>query len=98
MEESKDDSWAYFMEQAMLQFLMSHAAMHEFDLEYIECRTATCQIAVAGYDESTGPTWQRVMHDMRHQPWYEFGQVGSSSGEVEGRFVTITELRRLTPQ
>jgi hypothetical protein len=98
MEEPKEDSWAYFMEQAMLQFLANHPAMPEFTLEYIECRSITCQIRVAGYDESTGPTWQRVIYDMRQQPWYEFGQVGSSSAEVEGRFMTITELHRLLPE
>jgi len=95
MEEPKDQAWAYFMEQAILQFLTNHSSMPEFSLEYIECRTTACQIGVAGHDESTGPTWQRVMYDMRQQSWYEFGQFGSSSGQVEGRHMTITELQRL---
>lgn len=94
MEERKDEAWAYFMEQAIQQFLAKHPSMPEFSLEYIECRTTACQIGVAGYDESTGPTWQRVMYDMRQQSWYEFGQVGSSSGPVEGRHMTIAELKR----
>jgi len=95
VEEPRDQAWAYFMEQAILQFLTNHLSMREFSLAYIECRTTACQIGVSGYDESTEPTWQRVMYDMRQQPWYEFGQVASSSGQVEGRHMTITELQRL---
>jgi len=95
MEEPKDDSWAYFMEQAILQFLSNHAAMPEFTLDFIECRSTRCQIGVVAYDENTWPTWQRVMYDMRQQPWYEFGEVGSTWGDVEGRNMAFTELHRL---
>lgn len=95
MEEPKDDSWAYFTEQAILQFLSNHAAMPEFTLDFIECRSTRCQIGVVAYDENTWPTWQRVMYDMRQQPWYEFGEVGSTWGDVEGRNMAFTELHRL---
>lgn len=92
--EPKDDSWAYYMEEAILQFLTSHPAIADFDISYIQCRTTMCQIEVIGYDESTGPTWQRVMFELRQQPWSEFSQTGSSSANVNDRFIIIATMRR----
>jgi hypothetical protein len=94
LKEPKDQAWSYFMEQAILQFLTRHSAMPQFSLEYIECRTSSCQIAVAGHDESTAPTWQRVMYDMRQEPWYEFVETGTSSGPFAGRHMILADLRR----
>jgi hypothetical protein len=95
-DEPRDESWAYFTEQAVEQYLAQHPDISQFTVEYIECRSTVCQIGVEGFDESTGPTWQRILYDMRQQPWSEFGQVGSSSGSVEGRSKTITEFQRVT--
>ena len=92
--EPKDDDWAYYMEQAILQFLTNHPAMAQFDISYIDCRTTKCTIQVIGYDESTGPTWQRILYDMRQQPWREFDQWGTSTDINDGRPVITTGLRR----
>lgn len=94
MQERKDESWAYYMEQAMLQFLAGHPSTAEFEITYIECRTTQCQLRVAGYAEGTGPTWSRIMYEMSEEPWYEFGQRGTSSGTREGEFVIIENLWR----
>lgn len=92
--EPKDDSWAYYMEQTLLQYLSAHPSIDQFDISSIECRTTKCQIEVFGFDESTVPVWQQVMYDIRQQSWNEFGQTGSGSGNVDGRLVIIATLHR----
>jgi hypothetical protein len=94
--EPKDDSWAYYMEQTLLQFLGRHPSMAQFDIQSIECRTTKCLIEVTGYDESTVPVWQQVMYDIRQQPWSEFVQAGSSSGTIDGRVTIVGTLQRTT--
>jgi hypothetical protein len=92
--EPKDDGWAYYMEQTLLQFLSGHPSIDQFDISSIECRTTKCQIEVFGFDESTVPVWQQVMYDIRQQPWSEFGQSGSSSGNVDGRLTIVGTFHR----
>ena len=92
--ELKDDSWAYYMEQTLLQYLSVHPSIDQFDISSIECRTTKCQIEVFGFDESTVPIWQQVMYDIRQQPWSEFGQYGSSPGNVDGRLAIVGTLHR----
>jgi hypothetical protein len=96
--EPKDNSWAYYMEQTLLQFLGSHPSIAQFDISRIECRTTKCQLEVVGYDESTLPVWQQVMYDIRQEPWSEFGQYGTSSGNVDGSLILIGTLWRLPEQ
>lgn len=96
--EAKDSSWAYYMEQTLLQFLGSHPLAAQFNISRIECRTTKCQLQVVGYDESTLPAWQQVMYDIRQQPWSEFGQYGTSSGDVDGSFILIGTLWRQPEQ
>lgn len=92
--EPKDDSWAYYMEQTLLQFLSTHPSIDQFELSYIECRTTICQIEVFGFDESTVPVWQQVMYDINQQPWSEFGQYSSGSGDSDGRLTILAKLQR----
>lgn len=94
-EEPKDDSWAYYMEQTLLQYLSSHPSIAQFDISYIECRTTVCQIEVIGFNESTVPVWGQVTHDIQQQPWSEFGQNGTSSGTVEDRLVYVSYFHRV---
>lgn len=94
--EPKDDSWAYYMEQTLLQFLSAHPSIDQFDISSIDCRTTKCQIEVFGFDESTVPGWQQVMYDINQQPWSEFGQYGSGSGNVDGRLLIVGTLHRET--
>jgi len=96
--EPKDDSWAYYMEQALLQFLGSHPSMSQFDISRIECRMTKCQLEVVGFDESSVPAWQQVIYDIRQQPWSEFGQYATSSGNVDGRLIVIGTLWRQPEQ
>ena len=96
--EPKDNSWAYYMEQTLLQFLGSHPSTAQFDISRIECRTTKCLLEVVGYDESTVPVWQQVMYDIRQQPWSEFGQYGTSSGNVDGSLILIGTLWRQPEQ
>lgn len=96
--EPQDNSWAYYMEQTLLQFLGSHPSTAQFDISRIECRTTKCQLEVVGYDESTVPVWQQVMYDIRQQPWSEFGQYGTSSGNVDGSLILIGTLWRQPEQ
>jgi hypothetical protein len=92
--EQKDDSWAYYMEQTLLQYLSAHPSIDQFDISSIECRTTTCLIAVIGFDESTVPVWAQVMYDIRQQPWNEFNQGGWSSGNVDGRLTIVGKFHR----
>ncbi|MGH8222641.1 MAG: hypothetical protein ACREQZ_06680 [Woeseiaceae bacterium] len=96
--EPKDGSWAYYMEQTLLQFLGSHPSTAQFDVSRIECRTTMCQLEVVGYDASTEPVWQQVMYDIRQQPWSDFGKYGTSSGNVDGSLVLLGTLWRLPKQ
>ena len=93
--EPKDDSWAYYMEQTLLQYLSSHPSIAQFDISNIECRTTVCQIEVFGFDESTVPIWGQVTYDIQQQPWSEFGQSGSSAGNVDDRFVIVSTFHRV---
>lgn len=93
--EPKEESWAYYMEQALSQYLGSHPAAAQFDVSRLECRTTMCQVEVVGYDASTEPVWQQVMYDIRHQSWSEFARYGSSSGDVDGHFVLIGTFWRV---
>lgn len=97
-QEPKDESWAYYMEQTLLQFLGGHRLIGQFDILSLECRTTRCQVEVAGFDASTVPVWQQVMYDVRQQPWSEFGQSGSSSGNVDGRLVIVSTFHRLVEE
>ena len=92
--EQKDSSWAYYMEQTLLQFLSGHPSIDQFDVSRIECRTSKCQIEVIGFSESTAPVWQQVMYDIGQQPWSEFDHYGTSSGFVDDRFTLIGTLQR----
>lgn len=94
LEEPKDDAWAYTMELAIEQFLANHPDFPNFSIDYIECRSTLCQIAVAGYDDSTNSVWSGVLYDMRVQSWYEFGQTGTGGSVVDGRYVLISKLYR----
>ena len=93
--EPIDANWSYFSEQAIQQFIGSHPMAGEFTLEYVTCRTSGCQIGVSGADELAGMALTRLLYDMRQQTWYSFGQTGTSAGIVDGRRLTIAELRRL---
>jgi len=98
MAEPKDESWAYYMEQTLLQYLGSHSSIAQFDISSIECRTIKCQIEVVGYDQSTAPVWQQIMYDIRQQPWSEFGQYGTSSGTVDGRLVIVGTFHKVSAE
>ena len=94
--EPKDDSWAYYMEQTLLQYLSSHSSIAQFDISRVDCRTTQCLIEVIGYNESTVPVWHQVMYDIQQHPWSEFGQYATSSGAVAGRLTIVGILRRVT--
>ena len=92
--EPKDDNWSYFMEQTLQLFISGHAEADKFSIFHIECRTTICEIQAIGFDESTSPDWSRVLYDMSLQPWYEFGQVGTSVGSYQGQLALLTRLTR----
>jgi hypothetical protein len=94
MKEDKDVAWSPYMEQTLRQFLAGHRLIHQFDIRGIDCRTTFCNIVAVGFDDSTGPVWTQVVHDMQRQPWSEFGQVGSSTRDLEGRPLFETTLHR----
>lgn len=94
-DERRDHDWSYFMEQSIGLFLGSHSEIAHFDIARIECRTTMCEIQSFGVDENAGPRWGLIIHDLRNQPWSDFGQTGSSSSTIDGRLVIITHLRRV---
>lgn len=93
--EPKDDSWAYYMEQTLTQFLSRHPAIAEFEISYVECRTTICQIQVIGFDESTGPTWSRIMYDLRQVLPERTQEWGMSGYNLEGRHAIVQTIKRL---
>ena len=93
--EERDESWSYFMEQTLRMFIANHADASKFSVFHIECRTTMCEIQVIGFDESTSPDWSRVLYDMTLQPWYEFGQVGTTAGRYQGQLALLTRLTRM---
>jgi len=94
LAEPEDTAWAPSMESAISTFLSQHPVAKEFEIEYVECRTSQCQIRVTGFDEGTGPSWQRVVQDMLREPWATFGQYANASGPSDGRFVIVQDLQR----
>ena len=92
--EPKDDNWSYFMEQSLMLFVSQHRNSELFSIFNIECRTTLCEIQVIGYNESTSPDWQRILFDLHQQPWYDFGQVGTSNSEYQGQLAIVTHLTR----
>ncbi len=93
-EETYDDSWSFFMEQALRQFISSHADSSQFSIFHIECRTTMCEIQAIGFDESTASNWSRVLYDLSLEPWYEFSQVGTFQDAVQGQLAILTRLSR----
>lgn len=91
--EPRDESTAAYMEQAILQFLGSHANSSSFDVSYIECRTVTCQIQVVGFDASTYSTWLGVMYDFKQYLPNDNYEWGTSSYEDDGRFVIVQTIK-----
>lgn len=96
--DPRDYEWSYFMEQSIGQYLASHPEIMYFDIAGIECRSTICEIQSFGVDENAGPRWGLIVHDLRNQPWNDFGQTGSSSSTIDGRLVIITHLRRQTEE
>jgi hypothetical protein len=94
MEEPEDTAWAPYMEQNISMFLSRHPAAGEFEIAYIDCRTSRCQVKAIGFDESTGPTWNRIVFEMTREPWATIGETGSSFGMLDGRFVIVQDLHR----
>lgn len=92
--EPRDHEWSYFMEQSIGQYLAGHPESIYFDVAGIECRSSICEIQSFGVDENAGPRWGIVVHDLRNQPWNDFGQSGSSTSTIDGRLVILTHLRR----
>lgn len=92
--QPEDDSWSYFMEQALAEFIGGHPNADKFVIFNIECRTTLCEIQAVGYDGSTSPDWSRILYDLRSQPWQDFEQVGSSSTSYQGQLAIVTHLRR----
>jgi hypothetical protein len=82
------------MENAITLFLSRHPAAKSFEVDYVECRSSQCQIKVTGLEESTGPSWQRIVEDMLREPWASFGQYANASGPSEGGFVIVQDLQR----
>lgn len=96
--EPRDHDWSYFMEQSISQFLGRHREIAHFEIAGIACRTTLCEIQSFGVDENAQPRWGLIVHDMKNEPWNDFGQTGSSSATVDGRLVILTHLRRISPQ
>jgi hypothetical protein len=96
--EPLDHEWSYFMEQSIGQFLAGHPEIGYFDIAGIACRSTTCEIQSFGVDENAGPRWGLIIHDLRNQPWNDFGQTGASSGTIDGRLVILTHLYRLSEE
>lgn len=94
-KEPIDQSWAHYMEQTLSQYLASHPKASQFDITSVNCRSSFCEVVAVGFDESTWPVWQQVMHDVKQQPWSEFGQIGSSLESREGRVILNATLHRL---
>jgi hypothetical protein len=92
--EEIDDSWSYFMKQSLQLFLSSHVEAIKFSIFHIECRTSMCEIQAVGFNDSTAPDWSRILYDMAQQPWYDFGQVGTSSNDYQGQLAILTRLYR----
>jgi hypothetical protein len=93
--EPIDESWSYFMEQTLQMFISNHAEASKFSIFHIECRTSMCEVQVIGFDESTASDWSRILYDMSLQPWYEFGQVGTTQNGYQGQLAILTRLTRL---
>lgn len=92
--EPEDDSWSYFMEQSLRQFLGQHPKASLFTIFNVECRTTLCEIQATGYDPSTAPDWDRILYDLGQQPWYDFRHVGTSQDEYQGQLAIVTHLTR----
>jgi len=94
--EEKDEGWSYFTEQALRLFISGHAEAKKFSIFHIECRSSMCEIQAVGFNDSTAPDWSRVLYDLEQQPWYDFGQVGTSFNDYQGQLAILTRLYRQT--
>lgn len=93
-DEPRDHEWSYFMEQSISQYLATHPEVIYFEIHGVECRSTICEIQSIAVDENAWPRWGLILHDLRNQPWNDFGQTGSSSSNIDGRLVIMTHLRR----
>ena len=95
--EDKDVDWAFHMEQRLQQLVAQRPSAPQFDVTRIECRQTFCELQAFAYDEIALPAWQRLMDEIKEQPWSQFGIAGTTSGNVNGRLVVrMTLFRRAT--
>lgn len=68
-EESEDQEWSIVTEQHISDFFITHDLADKVKLDAVTCKQTICEIR--GF-ELENEAWNRVMSDMRAQPWWDF--------------------------
>lgn len=91
--ESRDDSWSYYMEQTLGNYLGVRAPQVGVEIIHVACRSTTCEVQAFDAGEmSQGIT--RLMSAATKEPWWEFTSMDARSATHEGRTVAIVFLSR----
>lgn len=93
--EILDETWSYYVEQQLQNFLPPAAAAVAVELHYIGCRSTLCEIQASWYDQSTSRQWMEVMRKMEEQPWWsEFEGAMNFVAQDNDSMINFTFLQR----
>lgn len=74
--EPRDESWAVAMETGINDYVASSGATLGLVVEYVECRSRTCEIAGFQPDRNKGNVGS--LYTLPRQPWWQGGSANSA--------------------
>jgi hypothetical protein len=91
--ELRDDSWSYYMEQTLGNYLGVRAPQVGVEIINVACRSTACEIQAFDAGEMS-PGIARLMSAATKEPWWEFTSMDARSATHESRGIAIIFLSR----
>ncbi|MGB1261494.1 MAG: hypothetical protein ACPG52_01185 [Cognaticolwellia sp.] len=80
--QAEDDlDWGYNMQNYISDFIQTHYNMSDINLISVLCKQQMCELLVIQHTEGG---WDKIVQDLRQQPWWQFQSTNSSSGNYPG--------------
>ena len=67
--ETKDHSWAPFIENQIAEHFSKIPALESVNYHHVECRTTRCEVQLTISDPSTAIAWTLELKEFENQPW-----------------------------
>lgn len=91
--ELRDDSWSYYMEQTLSNYLGVRAPQVGVEIINVACRSTACEIQAFDAGDMS-PGIARLMSAATKEPWWEFTSMDARSATHENRGIAIIFLSR----